>query len=252
MSTNTYPIGQHAAEFYTRLIEDDPQIQRVSILQFQRPVRLQERMTLSVDEKRLVEAARTDNLDTGLSFWDLLICRVLEEPTAGRRLLEQALYHQSVNETAVHYSRKRLIDGELLKLTARKTGDVIAVSTEVVTSHSTTKHMPMLDFLCQPSDDNLRTCIETCRLLFRGRYWLLDSGKSYHGVASGLVVYDEWITLMARAILFGPIVDRAYIAHQMIEKKGCLRISATRTDGIPPYLVYDSFEEIPFARASEN
>jgi hypothetical protein len=63
---------------------------------------------------------------------------------------------------------------------------------------------------------------------------IVDSGHSYHLVGSHPVTPDGLIDFLARASLFGSIVDRAYIAHQILERRCALRISRGGHSGAEP------------------
>jgi hypothetical protein len=45
------------------------------------------------------------------------------------------------------------------------------------------------------------------------------------------------LTMLAKALLFAPIIDRAWVAHQMIERACGLRISPGKTYSQGPIVV---------------
>jgi hypothetical protein len=48
----------------------------------------------------------------------------------------------------------------------------------------------------------------------------------------------EWMDFLGRALLFAPIVDRAYLAHQLLERRCALRISAVGDEKPVPRVVH--------------
>ena len=96
---------------------------------------------------------------------------------------------------------------------------------EVLRKDGTIAHVPMLDFHAFKSPANLRIVeVIAQRLLPEGSI-LLDSGESYHLYGTKLLSEENFRLFLARALLFAPIVDRAYVAHQLIEGRCALRLS---------------------------
>jgi len=99
------------------------------------------------------------------------------------------------------------------------------VLSEVQLSGGRIGHLPFLDFHCPVAENSLRLVTNVARILFSGPGIILDSGHSYHAVGLNIVDTERLIDILARALLFNPIVDRAYISHQIIERGCALRIS---------------------------
>ena len=95
-------------------------------------------------------------------------------------------------------------------------------------------HIPLLDFHIPPSIDNQQLCSKILiHLNLKG--YLLNSGKSYHFIGSQIIDYDNLQIVLFNALLFSPIIDKSWIAHQLIQKYCCLRVSQ-KYDRLP-YLV---------------
>ena len=86
-------------------------------------------------------------------------------------------------------------------------------------------HLPLIDFHCPASAENARLALAVGRRIIDGSFLLLLSGKSYHAVGLKPILSDELVCFLSKALLFSPIVDRGYIAHQLIERRCALRIS---------------------------
>jgi hypothetical protein len=91
-----------------------------------------------------------------------------------------------------------------------------------------------LDFHCPSSAPNLELVAEALRLLDIGAGFILESGKSYHFYGRRLITDSERISFLSRALLLAPIVDRSWIAHQLLEGACGLRISRRQPSGLPP------------------
>lgn len=54
---------------------------------------------------------------------------------------------------------------------------------------------------------------------------MLETDRSYHFYGAELQTVSEQTAFLARALFYSPIVDRAWIAHQLIDKRSNLRIA---------------------------
>lgn len=104
----------------------------------------------------------------------------------------------------------------------------------LINSKSSGLHIALLDFHVPPSIVNQQLCSEIIiHLNLKG--FLLDSGKSYHFIGSEIIDYECLQKVLFNALLFSPIVDKSWIAHQLIQKYCCLRV--TPKYGRLPFLV---------------
>ena len=65
-----------------------------------------------------------------------------------------------------------------------------------------------------------------------GHGFLLNSGKSYHFIGTSMVAESALYGLMGRLIMFNPIVDKSWVAHQLVEGYCALRVTE-KDGGIP-------------------
>lgn len=85
-------------------------------------------------------------------------------------------------------------------------------------------HIPMIDFHIPASETNLRVVCDVCEALGLNNGYLLESGVSYHFVGANPVSEEELMRILIDALLFCPIVDGAWICHQLKERSCSLRI----------------------------
>jgi hypothetical protein len=115
-------------------------------------------------------------------------------------------------------------------------GQMLAASSRVECVGKEDMHIPMLDSHCDVSAANdRRVRFITIALGLHG--YIVHSGRSYHVYGSKLIATEELVTLLSSALLFSPIIDRAWIAHQIIERACGLRISPGKTYPHPPLVV---------------
>lgn len=109
-------------------------------------------------------------------------------------------------------------------ISALNVGQILALSSAVVTKKGHTLHVPMLDFHCQASIENDKL-VKTVLIEIGLEGYVAKSGRSYHFYGKELLDERSLITFLGRSLLFCPIVDRAWIAHQLLERACGLRIS---------------------------
>lgn len=90
------------------------------------------------------------------------------------------------------------------------------------------KHIPMMDFRCEPSDRNLQLVVSSMRKLGQNRGVILESGRSYHYYGFELLDDIAWRCIMHRALLLTPFVDPRYIGHRLLAGTARLRVTASR------------------------
>ncbi len=135
--------------------------------------------------------------------------------------------NHSVDATTVttDYLRKRSAD--------IPEGHILTISSQVTLNDLTSVHLPMLDFRISPSQEGLSIVAAVLDEMGIDGI-VLDSGRSYHFYGQLLLSAEQLRCFLGRALLFTPIVDYRWIAHQLIEGACALRISPGASgQGIP-------------------
>lgn len=89
-----------------------------------------------------------------------------------------------------------------------------------------TAHIPMMDFMCPPSDKNLELLVGLLRNLRQGRGCLLKSGRSYHYYGFELLSEEQWRIFLGKCLLMFGYSDDRYIGHQLVDGHCVLRLSS--------------------------
>lgn len=219
-------IGLQASVAYAQLIEDSDQIDKVVVAQFDRPPLLQDRVALTDAERDKFNAAIAIRETTGLPFWECLMLDCFAPSSIPERLLDAVLLHQTNRERNVTFAREAVRQGSLKKIAdSVATPQIAALISQLRMTDGSEKHLPMIDFHCPTCIENQKLAISVGRRIMQQPFLLLNSGKSYHAVGTQPISRDELGKTLARAILYSPIVDRGYIAHQLMEGRCALRIS---------------------------
>lgn len=164
-----------------------------------------------------------------LPFWDALMLSIFDKDDVSEALISSALNHNP----NVKIIRTREM-GEVRSFIDLNKQDNISLNSEVFFKNQIVKHLFMLDFHIYPSKNNLSIVCQVLDALALHGY-ILNSGESYHFVSDSFFDKEQLIDLLAKSLLFSPIVDRAWIAHQILERSCSLRVGVKHN--ITPTLI---------------
>ncbi len=98
-------------------------------------------------------------------------------------------------------------------------------------------HIPMMDFMCEPSPPNLELLAHLLGDLRQGRGCLLESGRSYHYYGFRLLSGIDWQIFMGKCLLMSGFADDRYIGHQLVDGHCVLRLSSGNIKAHVPLVV---------------
>ena len=198
---------------------------------------LQERYPLARHDWEPVEHGLRLREATHMPFWDAVMLSCFDASETPANLLQAALYHQRSALKTWRMGDNGICES-CLRDSARNVaaGHIVALCSALAMNDGSIKHIPMLDFHCPNNPENLALVMSVVHKLDIPGH-ILCSGKSYHFYGDDLLLQNELTVFLGRALLFSPIVDRAWIAHQMIENACALRVSPRPEYGGTPYIV---------------
>lgn len=200
------------------IIKANPEIQEFTFQRFPSSVMLQDHLPeWKADEQQMFDFAIRMRDEYHLPFWDGIMMSTFGNPYASERVMMQALRHNQITKVT-HISVNNIEQEFSLPL------DNLALCAEVILRNGEHRYLPMLDFHIPTSSDNIKIAEMVCRLLELGQGWLIESGESYHFIGSKLYTWQEQHDKLCQALLFTPILDKAWISHQLREKTCSLRI----------------------------
>jgi hypothetical protein len=225
-----------SSDVLARVVASNGAIRSLTLVRFPILPPGDERAPLEHASAKAVAAAKELRGSIKLPFWDaaMLMSALAASPTSG--LFQAALFH-NVPGAPLVLDRDQVSPARLRHSYESATdAEIVAVLSRVGTQDGHDRHIPMLDFHVAENDSSQSSVIEVVRALHL-RGYVLASGKSYHFIGSNLISPKELIALLGRALLFTPIVDRTWIAHQLVEGNCALRISTRKGYGGPPRVV---------------
>jgi hypothetical protein len=190
------------------------------------------------DECALVNKALDLRSKFAMPFWDALLLSTFDSERVPENILKAARFHNTRVDLRLEVPSSPAMEASLVEICDQHENATVVLSSRLtMKGNPSIKHVPMLDFHVPYGEGS--TAIATAVLMELGIAggWLLHSGDSYHFYGKDLLENRELIEFLGRALLYCPIVDRAWIAHQIIEGSCGLRISSRADMGGPPMVV---------------
>lgn len=220
-------VGATAARALSIVLSRLQEVREVRLAECRPLPPLQSRFDFTPAERTVFERALGLRSRTGLSFWDAALLELPAMPDAVR-LLDAAMVHVSFRGHERALSWSSAIAGGLERACEEfpaASGASLTLLSEVLCRDGLVRHLPMVDFHAFSSAPNRRIVEAVAERLFPEGSILLESGESYHAYGTQLMSESEFHRFLGNAMLFVPIVDRAYVAHQWIEGRCALRLT---------------------------
>jgi hypothetical protein len=230
-------IGRDAVEVLGHLVSRSGKISKCFVFEPIVPPLLQQDKTLG-SGMGLVDHAISLRSSSGLPFWDALMLLASEAESPPRTLFRSALRHNRPKDNELRSIDVVRFSAESIRTMAASldSGRLLALQSRVLLSDGTFRHIPMLDFHVKASDQSVGI-VETILEVLGMSGFVLSSGKSYHFYGGELLEEFALPGFLGKALLFSPIVDRAWVAHQLMESACALRISPRAEYGGAPRVV---------------
>jgi len=228
-------IGKEAAVAYRALVLKHPEIQGVTLFQYDAPPQMQERISLTEVESELIERANRMRCGTGVPFWEALFATCSVEERCTDPILAATFFHNGQGMPQ-NISRKEIEDG-MMESAARNARRTVALGSKLAGEEGSLGHLNFLDLHCPVSPGNHAIVHRVCRHLMPQGFLLLDSGGSYHACNVAVVSNEDRIQTLAKALLASPIVDARYVAHQLLQDSNSIRISRGGKAGKVPIVI---------------
>lgn len=234
-------VGDNITDALASMLSVIGDVKTITVAEISAAPRMQSRLARPRAAEALLDIVDKERASNNLPFWDaVLLALSYESPSVRDDVLTAALFHQRTAETP---NRESLpVDPSLSRMLAARaaqirTGRILVASSLVELTSGTRWHVPMLDFRVPPTPANQIFVCELVRHLGLGG-WILESGRSYHFYGATLVDTEQFRAFLGRALLFQPVVDARWVAHQLVEGAAALRISRGGPFQITPRIVH--------------
>lgn len=204
-------------EILEEIYNKSSEIDKLLFYHFPKQKLLQDRINFDELENIHFQEALNIRDKYKLPFWDSMMLTYFGKNKTSKDILKCALYHNKLDNgywtSDFNYINKEIQNNVNL-----------AFNSKVKLKTGSFKYLPLLDFHIPNNEENLCTVKKVISLLGLSEGYILDSGESFHFIGNKLIEYQELIEFLSKALLFSPIIDRAWIAHQLLEKAPSLRI----------------------------
>lgn len=205
-------------EVLSEVIKKNSDIELLTFAKYPKQTLLQDKIELNNIDEDFISAALTIRNQLRLPFWDSLMLSMFDKENSSTNLLSSALSHNPNSEKITTRDLEKIQN--YIKVNPQEN---LSLNSAVYFKDKTIKHFFLIDFHIFTSDNNLRIVLDIITTLNLHGY-VLDSGESYHFMSDSFFEVEELINLLAKILLFSPIVDRAWVAHQILERSCSLRV----------------------------
>jgi hypothetical protein len=206
-------------DILTEITFNNPAIRQLHFLTFPGYDLLQDRIDLTNELAEPFSHALEFRKKYNLPFWDGFNLSLFNKAFSEYSFINAVAYHNSPASTFVAEAQ------DLAEVFHRLIQQYyLTINSKVLRQDGTSGHIMLLDFHIPVDLKNQQLCVEIIKHLGLSGY-LLVSGKSYHFYGDRIVDEHELLQTLSRALLFSPIIDRAWVAHQLIERSCCLRVT---------------------------
>lgn len=232
-------IGLNAPEAYTEIILSMEEIDSFCLLKYSLPPTVENRAELSKTELFFVEKAKVIRKNNRLSYLEILLELCVDSETLPSGIISALNFHQKHSLDRYWIDRNSLKDGKLINLCSNlDINKPLAICSKVKTFDGSVMNIPLLDFHLEKSKKSLELIVEIAKTLLKAPFVVLETNRSYHLVGLILLNDKNALKFLYRSLLYIPIIDHAYVAHQLIEGESTLRISAyNNNDNVPKVIL---------------
>jgi hypothetical protein len=140
--------------------------------------------------------------------------------------IQRRLQHGGVRIEEYCFPKADLTSARLKRLIHDLPGKgALAISSEVALNSGQPAHIPLIDFQCRQSPQNLAHLTVAMKHAQPSGGIILRTVESYHFYGKSLLTPGEWQGFIGRCLLLEPLVDVRYLGHCLLDGFAALRIS---------------------------
>ncbi len=211
------------------ILRQNSNIESFTFAKYPMQTLIQEEMSFGKADLEVIDSALEVRKKYRMPFWDSIMLTLFDKKGVSEELLQRALEHNP-NKEKIYTSDVN----EILFVLENNPQFNLSLNSEVHFRDASILHLFLLDFHVYTSENNLQIVSDVLRVMDLEGY-ILSSGESYHFISKEFFSVDSILDLLAKSLLFAPIVDRAWVAHQILERSCSVRVG--RKHGIIPTVI---------------
>lgn len=204
----------------SRIIYLNLDIEELNFVELKSSEMIQDNKIINDLAQKQIKSALEIRNKHNFSFWDCICSTFINRENYSKKLLKRVLHH-NYNKDIISIHRSSF--SEIDKYLSHHKN--YAILSKVKCKNKKIYHLPFIDFHCLSNSNNILLAEDIVNILQIGSGYLLNSGESFHFIGSRLIDKDEFETYLGKLLMYTPIIDKSWIAHQLIEKSCALRIS---------------------------
>lgn len=203
-----------------KILDLNPGIQELNFVELKESRLLQQSMEATAKEKKQIELAMDIRARYHFTFWDCLCSTFINNRGYSKRLLG-CIFHHNYNDDVISIPR-----GQYSHIDQHLDGEKkYAILSRVIFVDRQVYHLPLIDFHCNSTGENVQLAEDLIGIMEIGPGYLLDSGESFHFIGTQLISAMEFGPYLGKLIMYSPIIDKSWIAHQLVEGSCALRVT---------------------------
>lgn len=248
-------VGMEAADCLAELIRGMENVRSINVFEAPLPPKPQKRniqngsyydpnpkrpIARTAEDEAILAKALKLREDSKIPFWDAVLIVCQDQQTVPSGLLDAALNHGGAAKSGKSQSvtRAQLLAGAVKQMCeAKPDSNWIGMTSDVVLTDGSLAHLALLDFRCPITAANRRLVTEITKRLLPGGAAILEAGKVYQAYGRATVPAKSLAPLLGKALLFGNVINQRYVAHQLIDGKCAVRLSAGNSKKSVPVCV---------------
>ncbi len=204
-------------DVFKTILGNKLEIEALILVEFENYNLIQERIDITSELNDTFMKALQLREEYNLPFWDGFNLNLFNKNLKNFSFLKEIQFHNKPRKKIFIYRE------DFNSISTKYFSTYTGISSRILIKNNI-RHIPMLDFHIPVSNYSQKLCENIiCELNLSG--YLLESGKSYHFIGNNIISHAKLKSVLHRALLFTPVIDRAWIAHQLIQNYCCLRIS---------------------------
>jgi hypothetical protein len=209
-----------------KIVTQDEYITGIYIHSFPNAPGLEKKIKFTDVESTHYKAALKLRDKSHVPFWDALMLSFYNKSEFSDRILENVLNSHAKRDKQL-ISREDVLNGSVLEKLQNGSAN-FAINSQIQTKDGKQRHLLLLDFHIPENENNQVIVEKVLELLKLKKGYLLKSGRSYHFIGIEAISTYKLISLISKGLFFTPIIDKSWIAHQLIDKSCSIRFTKKR------------------------
>ncbi len=223
------------------ILNNNSSIDEITFIQYMPTILLQNKINIDASEELYLKDALNIRSKYNLSFWESLLLTFFNKKDYPKRFFKEIKNHHTNFNSFTFLAKEK---NTIIDFYEKNRDEYLALSSKIKMKDNTICHLPMIDFHVPYSETNQDLIEDVLTELALVSGYIINSGQSFHFIGNQLFDDSKYYNFLAQILLFAPVVDKSWVAHQMIEGYCALRL--TKKNNTLPILTKILFPKVDF------